>query len=138
MSRRRSVLILGWLTSLVASYRLGAANETALSFAPRVSIVAASPLAPPAPAQPRPMPSRSHVDDAASLTPAEFVARGVIAKYLDEDNPLNRNQRAYVLGGAEDIVPAQVGLRAVAPNRILFSQYPSRGATLRTFSIAID
>ncbi|MFN7953397.1 MAG: hypothetical protein U0610_16855 [bacterium] len=129
MSHGRTLLAIAWLTSLVASYRLGVERDAEPALVPRVAIVAASP--PPAPLPPAPR-------DAAALTPAQFVARGVVAKHVDEDNPLDRNQHAYVLGGPEDIVPAQVGLLPIGANRILFSQYPRVGAPLRTFSIAVN
>lgn len=113
-----------WLVSVGASYRIGAESAT------EQGVVVIASIAVEATATP--------ADPAAAVTPAEWVVRGVLAKHVDEDNPRNRNQRAYVAGGAGDIAVGQVGIQAVVPNRVLFTQYPGDGAPLRTFSIAVD
>lgn len=72
------------------------------------------------------------------MSPAEWVVRGVLAKHVDEDNPRNRNQRAYVRAGSEPLSAGQVGLSAISTNGVLFSQMPGPGGARRTFSIRVQ
>ena len=70
-----------------------------------------------------------------AVTDATGVVECALNKHVDEDNPLDRNHRAYVWGNPE---PCQVALTPVGRNGVVFSQVRDPGATTRTFSIRIE
>lgn len=69
------------------------------------------------------------------VTDVEGVIQCALNKHVNEDNPLNKHQRAYVWGNPE---PCQVALTPAGPNGVMFSQVPAPGATTRSFSIRIE
>lgn len=69
------------------------------------------------------------------VTDSAGVVECALRKHLDEDNPLNKRQRAYVGGNPE---PCQVALTPIGRNGVIFSQVPAPGAATRTFSIRVD
>ena len=56
-------------------------------------------------------------------------------KHTDEDNPRNRNQRAYTSGG---IATCQVQLATLSTNGVTFTQQANQSGSTRTFSIRVD
>ncbi len=69
---------------------------------------------------------------------AQRVVAWVLEKHTDEDNPLNRNERAYGTKPPQELSPGQVGVVATGPAQVTFYQYPRAGAPLRTFSIRVQ
>lgn len=63
------------------------------------------------------------------------VMNCALGKHVDEDNPRNRNQRAYTTDASAS---CQVGLSTLSSNGITFTQVSNTGATTRTFSIRVD
>ncbi len=63
-------------------------------------------------------------------------------KHQDEDNPRNRNQRAYTTTADSNTAPGggscQVGLVTVSSNGIAFTQQANQGGATRTFRIRVD
>ncbi len=65
----------------------------------------------------------------------------VLGKHTDEDNPRNRNQRAYTTAADSNSAPAdtcQVGLVTVSSNGIVFTQRPQQLSATRSFRVRID
>jgi len=56
-------------------------------------------------------------------------------KHLDEDNPRNRNQRAYTSAPSDS---CQVGLSTLSTNGVTFTQRAQTTGATRTFSIRVD
>ncbi len=56
-------------------------------------------------------------------------------KHVDEDNPRNRNQRAYTTTPTNS---CQVGLSSLSTNGVTFTQQATQTGATRTFSIAVD
>ena len=68
------------------------------------------------------------------VTDATGVVECALRKHVDEDNPLNKRQRAYVWGSPQ---PCQVALTPSDRNGVVFSQVPAPGSATRTFSIVV-
>ncbi|MFN7950190.1 MAG: VWA domain-containing protein [bacterium] len=81
--------------------------------------------------------TRSARAGAGDLVREQEVVAWVLSKHRDEDNPLNRNQRAYVAKPPQELSPGQVGVVATAPGEITFFQYPHAGAPLRATPIRV-
>ncbi len=65
----------------------------------------------------------------------------VLAKHSDEDNPRNRNQKAFTTASNSNTPPqdpCQVGLVAVSTNGIVFTQTPLVVGSFRTMRIRVD
>ncbi len=69
-------------------------------------------------------------------TSAEVV-KCLLSHHVDEDNPRNRNQKAYVAGpGAGD--SCQVSVSSLGQRGVLFEQVSSQGRSARTFHVMLD
>ncbi|MFN7954204.1 MAG: prepilin-type N-terminal cleavage/methylation domain-containing protein [bacterium] len=69
------------------------------------------------------------------------VVACVLAKHVDEDNPRNRNQRAFTTASDSNTPPSdtcQVGLVTVSSNGIVFTQTPQVNGVFRTFRVRLD
>ncbi len=63
----------------------------------------------------------------------------LLSHHTDEDNPRNRNQRAFTEAPITSAESCQVSLEAVGTNGIRFSQYVTPESTRsRTFSVTIN
>ena len=72
-----------------------------------------------------------------STTTNAGVVTCALNKHVDEDNPRNRNQRAYT-ATASVASTCQVGLATLSSNGVTFTQQANQAGTTRTFSIRVD
>jgi len=75
---------------------------------------------------------------ACSCKDTTCVVNCSMNKHTDEDNPRNRNQRAFILSGTQD--SCQVLLNPITGASVEIGQLPSTvsGVSTRTFSITVD
>ena len=59
----------------------------------------------------------------------------VLAKHADEDNPRNRNQRAFTSAAPST---CQVQLTTLSTNGVTFTQRPAVGGATRTFAVQVN
>jgi hypothetical protein len=74
-------------------------------------------------------------DGSCNEIDVDGVVRCLVRRHLDDDNPRNRNLRAYTTGPIES---CQVRVEADGPGAIRFSQVVVVGAATRTFSVRVE